>query len=390
MKIAIVGTGYVGLSLAILLAKKEEVFALDIDEERVNLINKKISPFEDNEIEEHLKSHELDLTATINKKKAFENAHFIIIATPTNYDEEKGTFDTSSVENVIKDAILINKQASIVIKSTIPMGFTEHVKVKFDYNNIFYSPEFLRESRALYDNLYPSRIVIGSKSDFAINFSKILVKSCKKNSKDIQILHMDSKDAEAVKLFANTYLAMRVAFFNELDTFSEINNLSSKNIIDGVCSDSRIGNYYNNPSFGYGGYCLPKDTKQMLSSFAGIPSDLIKAIVDSNKTRKEYVANLISSKKVEVIGIFRLIMKKSSDNFRESPIIDIMRQLQFSNKKIIIYEPLIKKDNFENIQVVNRISDFKLKSDLIIANRVTEDLADVSLKVYTRDLFNYN
>ena len=390
MKITIVGTGYVGFSLAVLLAKEEKVFALDIDKEKVNLINKKISPFEDKEIEDYLISQKLDLTATINKKIAYENASYIIVATPTNYDNDKGIFDTSSVESVIADAINFNKSATIVIKSTIPMGFTELIKNKFNYNNIFYSPEFLRESKALHDNLYPSRIVVGSKAGSAVKFSKILSKSCKKNAKDIQILFMESREAEAVKLFSNTYLAMRVAFFNELDTFSEFNNFSSKNIIAGVCSDPRIGNYYNNPSFGYGGYCLPKDTKQMLDSFEGIPHDLIKAIIDSNKTRKKFIVKSILSKKVATVGIFRLIMKEGSDNFRESAIIDIIKQIQIINKRIIIYEPLVKKDYFENIKIINEISEFKFQSDLIIANRSASELNDVKEKVYTRDLFNEN
>jgi len=390
MKITIVGTGYVGFSLAVLLAKEEKVFTLDIDKEKVDLINKKISPFKDKEIEDYLISQRLDLTATINKKIAYENASYIIVATPTNYDNDIGTFDTSSVESVIADAINFNKSATIVIKSTIPLGFTELIKNKFNYNNIFYSPEFLRESKALHDNLYPSRIVVGSKAEPAVKFSKILSKSCKKNTKDIQIFFMESREAEAVKLFSNTYLAMRVAFFNELDTFSEFNNFSSQNIIDGVCADPRIGNYYNNPSFGYGGYCLPKDTKQMLNSFEGIPHKLIKAIIDSNKTRKKFIVKSILSKKVETVGIFRLIMKEGSDNFRESAIIDIIKQIQISNKKIIIYEPLIKKDNFENIKIINEISEFKLQSDLIIANRSTSELNDVREKVYTRDLFNEN
>ena len=390
MKITIVGTGYVGFSLAVLLAKEEKVFALDIDKEKVNLINKKISPFEDKEIEDYLISQKLDLTATINKKIAYENASYIIVATPTNYDNDKGIFDTSSVESVIADAINFNKSATIVIKSTIPMGFTELIKNKFNYNNIFYSPEFLRESKALHDNLYPSRIVVGSKAGSAVKFSKILSKSCKKNAKDIQILFMESREAEAVKLFSNTYLAMRVAFFNELDTFSEFNNFSSKNIIAGVCSDPRIGNYYNNPSFGYGGYCLPKDTKQMLDSFEGIPHDLIKAIIDSNKTRKKFIVKSILSKKVATVGIFRLIMKEGSDNFRESAIIDIIKQIQIINKRIIIYEPLVKKDYFENIKIINEISEFKFQSDLIIANRSASELNDVKEKVYTRDIFNEN
>lgn len=390
MKICVVGTGYVGLSLAVLLAQKHEVVALDISKDRVECINKKNSPIKDAELEDYLKNKPLDLKSTINKSEAYTNAEYIIIATPTNYDLTTGSFDTSTVEEVISDCVEINSKGLIIIKSTIPIGFTDYLRNRFNRENIIFSPEFLRESRSLYDNLYPSRIVIGCKSKKAEKFGRLLLNCSLKSEKDTQLLNMDSKEAEAVKLFSNTYLAMRISFFNELDSFSETQKLSSKKIIEGVCADPRIGNYYNNPSFGYGGYCLPKDSKQLLDNFNTIPNNIIKATVESNITRKDFVINSIMNKSPETVGIYRLIMKKGSDNFRESAVLDILKKLKKKKIKVILYEPFINESYFNNVEVITNLSSFISRSDLIIANRLSNDLNHVLSKVYSRDIFQEN
>jgi len=390
MNITIVGIGYVGLSLAVLLSKKHNVVALDILQNKVKLINNKKSPFKDKLLEDTLKSDNLNLIATLQKTQAYILSSYIIICTPTNYDIETGSFDTSSVETTISDTLYYNKNACIVIKSTIPLGFTDRMRKKFNTKQIFFSPEFLRESKALHDNLYPSRIVIGDWTDDAIRFGKILLDCSKLKPKDVKILHMNSQEAEAVKLFSNSYLAMRVSFFNELDSFTEINNLSSERIINGVSSDPRIGNFYNNPSFGYGGYCLPKDTKQLLDSFKKVPNEIIKAVVSSNQTRKTLITNSILKKNARVIGVYRLQMKEGSDNFRESAIIDIIKNLIKAKVKVILHEPLIKEKFFDNIEVINDLKKFITLSNLIIANRLSNDLDHVREKVYSRDIFNEN
>ena len=384
MKIAIAGTGYVGLSLAVLLSQKYEVIALDIIPEKVYKINHRISPIRDEYIEEYLSQKKLHLSATTNYEAAFKDADYIIISTPTNYDDQTNQFDTSSVEDVIKKALEINPSSTIVIKSTIPVGYTKKIRQKYQLNNIFFSPEFLREGKALYDNLFPSRIIIGETSDSAHVFGDIL-KSCALN--DSPILYMPSNEAEAVKLFANTYLALRIAYFNELDTYAEIKNLNTRDIIEGVSLDPRIGDYYNNPSFGYGGYCLPKDTKQLLFNYNNVPQNLIEAIVKANQTRKKHITDTIVSKKPQVVGIYRLTMKSGSDNFRSSAIQDIISELKSRNIQVIIFEPTLSADTFNECPIVNHLPSFIKASDLILANRMDQDIIKVKNKVYTRDLF---
>ena len=386
MKIVVAGTGYVGLSLATLLSEKNEVVALDIIPEKVDMINNRISPIKDEYIEKYFKEKELNLRATLDYKEALKGAEFVIISTPTNYDEEKNYFDTSSVEDIIKKVIdTDDKNITMVVKSTIPVGFIESMRKKYNISNIFFSPEFLREGRALYDNLYPSRIIVGEKNDKAKTFAKLLTDAAEK--KDIETLFMNSTEAEAVKLFANTYLALRVAYFNELDTYAQIKGLNTKDIVDGVCLDPRIGNHYNNPSFGYGGYCLPKDTKQLLANYKDVPQNLIQAIVSANTTRKDFITKEVLKQKPEVVGIYRLTMKAGSDNFRSSAIQDVIKNLRANNIKVIIYEPTINKEEFDGVIVVNNIDEFKKQSSIILANRQEELLNDVKEKVYTRDLY---
>lgn len=386
MKIAVAGIGYVGLSLATLLSEKNEVIAYDINEEKISLINKRISPIKDEYIEKYFKEKILNLKATTNYEEAFKNAEFIIISTPTNYDEDTNYFDTSSVEDVIKKILEINKNAIMIIKSTVPVEFTEYVKEKYKTNNIIFSPEFLREHKALYDNLYPSRIIVGGKDERAQTFANILKESCLKQ--DVIIKYMNSTEAEAVKLFANTYLALRVSFFNELDTYAELKGLNSKDIIDGVCLDPRIGGNYNNPSFGYGGYCLPKDTKQLLANYRDVPQNLIEAIVKSNETRKNHIANMIIKKGIKVVGIYRLTMKSDSDNFRESAIQDIMEKLRGKGLEVIIYEPTLNEETFNGYRVINDIERFNELSEIIVANRLDETTEKLTKPIYTRDIFN--
>ena len=386
MKIAVAGTGYVGLSLATLLSQKNEVVALDILEEKVKMINDRISPINDKEIIEFFEEKKLNLRATLDYKDAFEGAKFIIISTQTNYDEEKNFFDTSSVEDIIKKVKGLGLDTTMVVKSTVPVGFIKEMKEKYQIDNIMFSPEFLREGHALYDNLYPSRIIVGEKSKRAEEFANLLKDSCYK--KDVVIKYMDSTEAEAVKLFANTYLALRVTYFNELDTYAEMKNLNTKDIIDGVCLDPRIGDHYNNPSFGYGGYCLPKDTKQLLANFKDVPQNMIKAIIESNATRKKHVADMILKKNPKTVGIYRLIMKSNSDNFRASAIQSVIKHLNESNVKIIIFEPTIKEDKFENFDVIHDLNEFKKMSDVIVVNRIDNQLDDVKDILYTRDVFS--
>ena len=385
MKIAVAGTGYVGLSLATLLSQNNEVIALDVIPEKVEMINNRISPIKDEYIEKYLKEKNLNLKATLDYKEAFKDAKYIIISTPTNYNDETQYFDTSSVEDIINKVISMNINTTMIVKSTIPVGFINSMKEKYNIDNIIFSPEFLREGKALYDNLYPSRIIVGEKSKRAEEFANLLKDNCLKD--DVVVKYMDSTEAEAVKLFANTYLALRVAYFNELDTYAELKGLNTKDIIDGVCLDTRIGNHYNNPSFGYGGYCLPKDTKQLKANYNNVPENLISAIVESNKTRKDHIADEIIKRKPKVVGIYRLTMKSDSDNFRASAIQGVMKRIKAKGIEVVVYEPTLKEDNFFNSKVIKNFDEFENLCDIIISNRMENELFNIKEKVYTRDIF---